>query len=110
MGQLYARDIHRERVSVFGTDATLKFFKVLPGARTQIGLTLTTKWTAQQFEDQWRVDVLEADTLPWASIRNGAEVEIGTHLGTQKFRVMHVQQPLTVGHAWVVRLEPMERV
>ena len=108
--RLYARDIEREREVLFGADAELQLYKVTPAdGRVLLGSPLLDGWTAQIFSDHWRVEVLEPDTASWETIRPAAEAQVTTHLGVQKFRVMQVQQPMVAGHAWVLRLEAMER-
>lgn len=113
LGQLYARDLDRERAVHFGADAVLRVFKVLPSGRTQIGSDLTSGWSAydQEFEgaEQWVLEVIEAGFV-WASVRAGAEVELVGHVAGQRFRIMSVSQPIEAGHGWIIRMEPIERI
>jgi hypothetical protein len=109
LGRYYGRHLDRERAKLFGTDAKLELYKVLPAGRTLVA-RLTSGWSAQQYDTFWRVEIVEAKQLDWAIVRAGAEVDIITHIGSQRFRVMFVRQPLLAGHAWMLQLEPIERI
>lgn len=111
LGRLYAQSLERERRLLFGSEARLQLRALTPTGETLIA-ELRTAWSATPIvtketnNEEWALEILQAANLEWARIRSGGLVVIVAHEDTKRFKIIQVEQDLSVGHVWRLTLTP----
>jgi DNA-binding transcriptional regulator YdaS (Cro superfamily) len=114
---LYPNLVNRERIVLFGEDATLELFSVTPSEGEQLMAILETDWTARRIPtiesgavEQWRVEITSSD-VTWEQLLKIATVRIeSTMTGeAQHYRVVQVENAMKPGHVYHLRCEAIDQ-
>jgi hypothetical protein len=112
LGQLYRATLDRERLTLWGSGAKVRFYIVQAGGY-ELTVELTEGWTARRWTpvevdiEGWRLEVEESADLTEALMSRIAMVDLVSGDGLSvRSKVHQVDRPVTAGHVWTLRLIP----
>lgn len=112
LGQLYRQTLDRERLTLWGSGAKVRFYIVASGGY-ELTVELLEGWTARRWTnvdtdiEGWRVEVEESADLTEALMSRIAMVDLVSGDGLSvRCKVHQVDRPVMAGHIWTLKLNP----
>jgi len=109
--------INRERLLMFGDDATLQIYSIQGSAGEVLVETLDDDWSARRIPtiesgalEMWRVEIVDL-SINWTTIKSISTIRIFNAFTNElnHLKVLQVENAMKPGHVYLLRCEAIDQ-